>query len=123
MDKPHKRLEAWKLSMDLAKRCYKHTEKFPANEQYGLVSQIRRAAVSIPANLAEGAARQSRKESVNHLHIARGSLSELDTLLELAMELGYLLHEEHAPLDGDMIKIDRMLNGLIRRQRFLLGKE
>jgi four helix bundle protein len=84
MDKPHKRLEVWRQSMDLTINIYRTTEKFPSQELYGLTNQLRRAAVSIPSNIAEGAARQTKKEFTNFLHIAQGSLSELDTQLSLA---------------------------------------
>jgi len=78
MEKPHKKLEAWKQSMDLVVEIYKATEQLPKQEIYGLTNQVRRAAVSIPCNIAEGAARQTKKEFTNFLHIAQGSLSELD---------------------------------------------
>ena len=78
--------------MDLAIEVYRATETFPSQEIYGLTSQIRRAVVSVPSNIAEGAARQTKKEFSNFLHIAQGSLSELDTQIELARRLGYL-HE------------------------------
>jgi four helix bundle protein len=79
MDKPHKRLKAWQLAMDIAVDIYRTSENFPAEERYGLTSQMRRSAGSVPSNLAEGAGRQTKKEFTNFLHIAQGSLSELDT--------------------------------------------
>ena len=79
MEKPHKKLDAWKLSMDLVIDVYQRTERFPGQERYSLIDQIRRATISIPSNIAEGAARQTKKEFTNYLHIAQGSLSELDT--------------------------------------------
>jgi len=79
MEKPHKRLDAWKLSMDLVIDVYQTTDRFPSQEKYGLTDQIRRATISIPSNIAEGAARQTKKEFTNYLHMAQGSLSELDT--------------------------------------------
>jgi len=114
MDKPHKKLEVWKQSMDLVIEVYQATEKFPAKEAYGLTNQIRRAAVSVPSNIAEGAARQTKKEFINFLHIAQGSLSELDTQLELAHRLGYLNEKSRANFDGRMEQIDKMLTGLMR---------
>ncbi len=77
MEKPHKRLDAWKLSMDLVIEIYRTTDKFPNHERYGLIDQIRRAAISIPSNIAEGAARQTKKEFTNYLHIAQGSLERV----------------------------------------------
>jgi four helix bundle protein len=116
MDKPHKKLDAWKLSIDLVTQVYKITEGFPREERYGLIAQIRRAAVSIPSNIAEGAARQTKKEFSNYLHMAQGSLSELDTQLELAKGLGYLSANEWQPIDAQMERIDKMITGLIRHQ-------
>ena len=74
MNKPHKKLNAWTDAVDLAQQIYRVTERFPSNEQFGLTSQIRRAAVSIPSNIAEGAARQTRKEFIQFLHVSKGSL-------------------------------------------------
>ena len=90
MEKPHKRLDAWKLSMDLAIDVYRETDKFPNRERFSLSDQMRRATVSVPSNIAEGAARQTRREFTNYLHIAQGSLSELDTQFEIARRLGYV---------------------------------
>ncbi len=117
MDKPHKKLDVWRLSMDLAIHVYGATEVFPRNEQYSLTDQIRRAVLSVPSNIAEGAARQTKKEFANYLHMAQGSLSELDTLLELATRLRYLMPERWNALDPQMVRIDKMLTGLIRRQK------
>jgi four helix bundle protein len=114
MEKPHKKLEAWKQSMDLVIEIYRTTENFPGQEIYGLTNQIRRAAVSIPSNIAEGAARQTKKEFTNYLHMAQGSLSELDTQIELARRLGYLDAKSWSALDTRMEQIDKMISGLIR---------
>ncbi len=114
MEKPRKKLEAWKQSMDLVIDVYRTTENFPSQEIYGLTNQIRRAAVSIPSNVAEGAARQTKKEFTNYLHIAQGSLSELDTQLELARRLGFLDAQSWRDLDSRMVQIDKILTGLIR---------
>ena len=122
MEKPHKKLDVWRLAMDLVTAVYQVTEKFPREERYSLTDQIRRAAVSIPSNIAEGAARQTRKEFVNYLHIARGSLSELDTQLELAKRLGYLGEKTGDSLDVQVERIDKMISGLIRRQRAMEGR-
>jgi four helix bundle protein len=117
MRKPHKKLDVWKLSMDHAVQVYRVTERFPQEERYGITGQIRRAGMSIPSNIAEGAARQTRKEFVNYLHMAQGSLSEMDTLLELARRLELLSLEDWNTLDGDMERMDKMLSGLIRHQK------
>jgi four helix bundle protein len=117
MNKPHKKLNAWSDAVDLAQQIYRVTERFPSNEQFGLTSQIRRAAVSIPSNIAEGAARQTKKELINFLHIAKGSLSELDTQLEIARRLEYLDQTRWETLDERLERIDRMLSGLVRSLR------
>ncbi len=117
MEKPHKKLDVWHLGMDLAVGIYETTDSFPKEEIYGLTNQMRRAAVSIPSNVAEGAARQTKKEFVNYLHIAQGSLGELDTQLELAKRLGFLDDGNWETLDGVMERVDKMLTGLIRHQK------
>ena len=114
MEKPHKKLDVWKAGMELAGAIYKITTNFPSEEKFGLVAQMRRAAVSVPSNIAEGAARQGKKEFKNFLSIARGSLSELDTQVELASLLKYLGAEKLQELDNLMIRVDKMLTGLIR---------
>ncbi len=93
MDKPHKRLVAWQKCMDLVVLIYKITEAFPKSETYGLVSQMRRAAVSAPSNIAEGAADRSKEQFRNFLSITIGSLNELNTQLEIAFRIGYLTKE------------------------------
>lgn len=85
----HKDLRAWQAAMRLTQEIYALTSKFPKEELFGLSSQMRRAAVSVPSNIAEGSARNSTKELIHFLSIATGSLSELDTQLELTKLLGY----------------------------------
>ncbi|TMA10627.1 MAG: four helix bundle protein [Deltaproteobacteria bacterium] len=114
MEKPHKRLDAWKLSMDLVIDVYQTTDRFPSQEKYGLTDQIRRATISIPSNIAEGAARQTKK-NLRITFMAQGSLSELDTQVELARRLGYLDGETWRILDERMERIDKLISGLIHR--------
>lgn len=114
MNKPHKKLDAWTTAIELAQHVYQNTDHFPSTEQYGLTSQIRRAGVSIPSNIAEGATRQTKREFVQFLHIAKGSLSEPDTQLELAVRLKYLGTKEWAVLNALLERVDKMLSGLIR---------
>lgn len=108
--RPHYNLEAWKQAMVLAQTIYVRTNIFPKDELYGLTSQMRRSAVSIPSNIAEGAARNSSKEFLQFIGIARGSLSELETQVLLAHEIGYLEN------DDDIIdcidSVARLLSGL-----------
>ncbi len=96
---------------------YETTKKFPTYEKYGLTSQIRRAAVSIPSNIAEGASRRSKKEFTQFLYVAKGSLNELDTQVELAHRLGYFSAIKWEAIDDNMVDIDKMLSGLIRHQK------
>jgi len=117
MSKPHKQLDAWTTAVELAQLVYKTTDEFPAREQFGLTNQARRAAISIPSNIAEGAARQTKKEFIQFLYIAKGSLSELDTQLELARRLEYLGQKKFESLVEMLERVDRMLSGLIRHLR------
>ncbi len=90
MARPHERLDAWRESMRLVKLIYSATKSFPKEELFGLTSQMRRCAVSVPSNIAEGSARASRRELAQFLNVAKGSLSELETQLLISVELGYL---------------------------------
>jgi four helix bundle protein len=111
--KTHKDLLVWQKAMDFVVEVYDATRNFPANELYGLTNQIRRSAVSIPSNIAEGAARQTDKEFLQFLHIARGSLAELETQLILANRLKYT-----GTIQTDKIEeIRKMLSGLINNIR------
>src|SRR2546423_4045490 len=96
--RPHEKLDVWNRSIDLVMSVYKATESFPREERFGLTSQIRRAAVSIPANIAEGAARDSPKEFTHFLSTAQGSASELETEILIAHKLGYFAEKTHASL-------------------------
>jgi four helix bundle protein len=110
--RPHERLDVWNKAIDLVMTCYKATETFPKEERFGLTSQIRRAAVSIPANIAEGAARDSQKEFTYFLSNAQGSASELETELLIAHKLGYLAETNHTALRASLDSIGRMIVGL-----------
>jgi four helix bundle protein len=115
--RPHEKLDVWNKSMDLVVSIYKHTEVLPAHERYGLTSQIRRAAVSIPANIAEGAARHSSKEFAHFLSNAQGSASELETELLIAHRLGYLGLGNYTEIRGALDSVGRMIVGLTRNVR------
>ena len=110
----HKDLTVWKESVELAVTCYKLTEKFPRLEQYALSSQMRRSAISIASNIAEGAARTSSKEFIQFLYISLGSASELDTQIEIARKIGLGNISEIETLQVKLNGISRMLQGLIR---------
>ena len=117
MDKPHKKLDVWKLSMDLSQAIYRLTAGYPNEEKFGLVSQMRRAAVSIPSNIAEGAARSSNNEFRHFLSIARSSLSELDTQLDLSQQLGYITEQSREEIDIPLSRIDKMLYALYQSKK------
>jgi four helix bundle protein len=110
----YRQLSAWKRAHKLALGIYRSTECFPAREQYGLVAQMRRAAVSVISNIAEGCGRQGDKELTRFLRIARGSVRELECQMLLSRDLGYLPNDVWAALDRESDEISRMLNGLIR---------
>jgi four helix bundle protein len=93
--KPHRRLVAWQKGMDLVIGLYKLTHDFPAQELYGLTSQLRRAALSVPSNIAEGAADRSQAQFSHFLSNALGSLNEIDTQLELSFRLGYMTEDDY----------------------------
>ena len=111
-------LEVWQFGIALTRQVYELTRQFPKHEVYGLCSQMQRAAVSIPANLAEGHARSSTKEFLHHLSIARGSLAELETMLTIAEELQYSQSSQTAGLFQACDRISRMMSGL--RQSLLV---
>jgi four helix bundle protein len=106
MDKPHKRLLAWQKSMDLVVEIYGLVKSFPREEIYGLSSQIRRASVSVPSNISEGAAGRSVTQFRNSLSIAIGSLNEISTQLEIAYRVGYLGRRK---LDDAESRVDECL--------------
>jgi len=109
--KNHKDLDVWKMSMDLVEMVYTQSAMYPKEEVYGLTSQIRRAAVSVPSNIAEGAARQGNKEFIQFLYISLGSLSEVETQTILAKRLGFT--DNIDTLLNTIVRIKKMLNGLI----------
>ncbi len=118
MDKrPHRKLDVWKKSMDFVKHIYNETETFPKSEIYGLSSQMRRAAISIPSNLAEGAARKGKKEFKQYLNIAQGSISEIDTQIELSFILNFIEENVYNDLMDELNTISKMLFGLSRSLR------
>ena len=112
--RPHEKLSVWQRAVDFVVRLYRATASFPPEEKFGLTSQIRRAAVSIPANIAEGAGRQSTKEFAYFLSNAQGSASELSTELLIAHKLGYLSRKDYNGIREEVDEIGRMIVGLTR---------
>ncbi len=119
--KPHQKLDVWQQSMVLVKEIYAVSSTFPAQEIYGLTNQMRRAAVSIPANIAEGAARSGDKEYLHFLSIARGSLSELDTHIQIAAMLGYLT--ENQSLQDLIDTVGKLLSGFTKKLKVDVEKK
>ncbi len=112
MVKSYKDLSVWQKAMHMVEECYRTTNSFPRNEKFGLKSQMRRAAVSIPSNVAEGNVRHSSNEYCRFLAIAIGSTAELETQIELARRLDLLSEEDAARISGQCQEVGRMLNGL-----------
>ena len=119
--KTHKDLDAWKKAIELVEAVYGLTKAFPKTEMYGLTNQLRRAAVSIPSNIAEGAARSSTKEFVQFLHIALGSVSEVETQLIIAQRLDYV--DDANSIEEQIEAVRRLILGLIRYLRRRDAKE
>lgn len=110
--KNHKNLEVWKISIALVKIIYRLSDKFPSSENFGIKLQIRRAAVSVPSNIAEGAARKGKKEFEHFLYIALASLIELDTQLTIAFELGYINKTDLSSVPIE--RLTKLIHGTIR---------
>ena len=113
MKRAHEELAVWQESIELVKMVYRVSSCFPKEELYGLTSQVRRAAVSVPANIAEGAARGSRREFHQFLIIARGSLSEVETLVHISRELGLMPADDEDELRGVAARVSALLAGLL----------
>ncbi|MDP2158300.1 MAG: four helix bundle protein [Nitrospirota bacterium] len=114
MLKTYKDLEVWQKAYTFCIDIYQATKDFPTEEKYGLTSQIRRAVISIPSNIAEGYGRKNLPEYIQFLYIAYGSLCELETQLLLSKDLGYLPDSEKEKLTADISTVERMLKALIR---------
>ncbi len=113
-EKGFKQLLVWQKAYDLVLECYRFTKLLPKTEEYGLISQIRRASVSVPANIAEGYERGHRKEYLQFLHFAKGSLGELETYLLLVSDLGYMKEDAFQKAEEKRSEVARLLKGLVR---------
>ena len=109
----HKDLILWQKALDLAVAVHEVSSTFPRSEVFGLVSQIRRASVSVPSNIAEGSARRSTREFIAFLHIARGSMAEVETQLLLAQRFGYLDDSRLTALQLNLDEVGRIMNAVI----------
>jgi four helix bundle protein len=112
--KGFRNLNVWQKAYALTLDIYRATKTFPKAETYGMISQLQRAAVSVPANIAEGYERNYRKEYVQFLFISKGSLGEVETFLLLARDLGYLSNEDYAAIEEKRGETTRLLRGLIK---------
>ncbi len=110
-----RKYEVWKKSHHFTIEIYKITKKFPQEEKFGLISQIRRASLSIPTNIAEGTARVSEKEFAHFLNIASGSASEVEYLIEFSKDMEYISIEEYENLNIRIVEIRKMLNSLYKK--------
>ncbi len=113
----HKNLDVYKLSKDLVKEIYLLTSNFPKDEIYGLTNQLRRASISVPSNIAEGLSRGTNKDINRFIVIARSSLVEIDTQIEIALSLNYLNGENITKLEEFIVRIFQMLSKLIKHYR------
>jgi four helix bundle protein len=109
----YRELIVWQKAMDLVEMVYQATKHFPREELYGLTSQVRRSAVSIPSNIAEGQARRSRAEFLNFLSIANGSRAEMETQILLARRLSYVTNDISQQILNQSQEVNRLLNGLM----------
>ena len=116
------KIEAWKIADDLTVAVYEHTRIFPKEEIYGLTSQLRRASYSVPANIVEGSSRESTKDYLHFLYIARGSLSETQYFVHLARRLGYLSPHDADAMHGQTKLAFACLHGLIKAVEKDVGK-
>ena len=116
-EKPHKRLILWKKSIGLVTLLYEITKTLPKEEEFGLKSQVRRGAVSVPSNLAEGLARKSLKDKLHFLNIAQSSLSEIDAQMEIMWELKYVQEDQLMDFNKAITEVEQLLQGLIRSLR------
>jgi four helix bundle protein len=117
----HRDLKVWQLGMEIAERVYALTARFPGEERFGLTSQLRRAAISVPANIAEGNARSSTKEYLRHLSVAIGSLAEMETFIDLSLRFNYGESSNISSLIDAIRDERRMLRGLPRALRAKLS--
>jgi len=110
----HTKLNVYQFSQELALECYRVTKKFPSDERFALMQQIRRAAISVHLNIAEGCSRKSQNERNRYFEIARGSVIEIDSAIGIAFKLEYVRLEELKPLGDTIIKTFKLLTGMIK---------
>lgn len=116
-ERPHKKLVLWQKAMDLVVTIYGITKQFPRQEEYGLTAQLRRAAVSVPSNIAEGLTRRTVGDRLHFLNIVQSSLSEIDTQAEISLRLNYFDETSFDIVVEKLIEVQKLLGGLIRAVR------
>jgi four helix bundle protein len=112
--RPHKKLIVWQKAIELVTEIYKMTDGFPRKEEFGLTAQMRRAAVSVPSNIAEGLTRKTNKDKLHFMNMAQASLSEIDTQVEIALQLGYMSEETYGGVEKKLVDVQMLLSGLSR---------
>lgn len=115
--RPHKKLRVWQKAIELVTSIYRMTAQFPKEEEFGLKAQLRRAAVSVPSNIAEGLARQTKLDKLRFLNMSQASLSEIDTQVEISKRLEYLDGDRYATTMGEILDVQMLLSGLTRSLR------
>jgi four helix bundle protein len=113
-ERPHKKLLAWQKAIELVTEIYRITDRFPKKEEFGLVTQLRRAAVSVPSNIAEGLTRKTNRDKLHFLNIAQASPSEIDTQLEISLRLGYVSQPIHEEVEKKLVEVEKLVSGLSR---------
>ena len=113
-ERPHKKLVTWQKAVELVTEIYKMTEGFPRKEEFGIIAQMRRAAISVPSNIAEGLTRKTKKDKLHFLNIAQASLSEIDTQIEISLRLGFINQQVFENIEIKVIEVEKLLGGLAR---------
>jgi len=113
-ERPHKKLTLWIEAINMVTLIYEQTKSFPKEEEFGLKSQLRRAAVSVPSNIAEGLTRRTNPDKIHFLNLADGSLSEIDTQLEISLRLRFITYENFELVENQVVTVQKLLSGLIR---------
>ena len=113
--KSYRDLIVWQKSMDVETLIYKLVKQFPDDEKFGLISQIKRSSVSVPSNIAEGYGRNYTKDYIRFLNIARGSLYEMQTQLQVALNLDFIVEEDLNEINSLSVEVEKMLNSLINK--------
>ncbi len=113
-ERPHKKLITWQKAMDMVTEIYRITDAFPSKEAFGLSAQLRRAAISVPSNIAEGLTRKTKKDKLHFMNIAQSSMSEIDTQIEISLRLGYISEKAYTDVESRLVEVEKLLSGLSR---------